>query len=79
MRAEHASDVPTLRALLSRGDTAGAVRIAHTLRGTAANLSAGEVARLAAELESRLTSDPAGASSLVDDLERALRVILDAR
>ncbi|MGH7440858.1 MAG: response regulator [Polyangiaceae bacterium] len=78
MRAEHASDVPTVRALLSRGDTAGAARIAHTLRGTAANLSAGDVARLAAELESRLASDPAGASAILEELERALQVVFGA-
>jgi signal transduction histidine kinase/CheY-like chemotaxis protein/HPt (histidine-containing phosphotransfer) domain-containing protein len=79
MRSEHGSDVPTLRALLSRGDAAGAVRIAHTLRGTAANLSAGDVARLAAELESRLKSDPAGVGPILEELERALSIVFEAR
>ena len=77
MRDEHAADAGALRSLLSKGDRAGAVRVAHTLRGTAANVSALDVARLAGRLESQLTSDPAGASSIIDEpFEGALRAAL---
>jgi HPt (histidine-containing phosphotransfer) domain-containing protein len=77
MRGEHSGDVGTVRSLISKGDFAGAVRIAHTLRGTAASVSALDVARLAGLLESQLLSDPANATGVLDELEGALKLAFD--
>jgi signal transduction histidine kinase/DNA-binding response OmpR family regulator len=76
MRSEHAGDVGAVRGLLARGDFAGAARVAHTLRGTAANVSAVDVARLAGRLESQLILDPTGAAAILDELEGAMRAVV---
>jgi CheY-like chemotaxis protein/HPt (histidine-containing phosphotransfer) domain-containing protein len=44
-----------LRGLLGSGDAAGAAQRAHTIKGSAANLALGGIARIAASLEADLT------------------------
>jgi two-component system, sensor histidine kinase and response regulator len=53
----HASDMADLADCLARGDSARALRIAHTLKGTASTLGAVALADLATKLESVLQSD----------------------
>ena len=58
-----------LSAGLKSGDAAGTTRLAHALKGTAANLSAGSVADLAARLEELgRASDLAGAETIIQKL-----------
>ena len=56
----HEQDMTALTASLEAGDHDAALRIAHSLRGTAATLGADHVAAPAAELESMLRADPNG-------------------
>ena len=50
----HAQDMGKLGASLTRGDQATALRLAHTLRGTAATLGADQLAAMAGRLEEGL-------------------------
>jgi two-component system sensor histidine kinase/response regulator len=68
-----------LRAALAQGDLAGAQRLAHTLKGSSAQVGAAQVERRAALLEDRLREGaPADqVQPLLAELEQALRETLD--
>ena len=68
-----------LRTLAANGGSEEAYRLAHTLKGTAGNLSAERVRTLAASLEALLKplEGPLPAS-LLEDLDRALREVAES-
>lgn len=51
---DHADDMDRLREQMAQGDRDGARHLAHTLKGSSANLGATEMQRLAAELEAAI-------------------------
>ena len=53
----HTADMTQLTASLAAGDRASALRIAHTLKGTAATLGIEHIGTLAGQLADRLRSD----------------------
>ena len=53
-----------IRQAVASGDSATAVREAHTCKGLCATLGAVEAARIAAELEQQLHADPAGSDAV---------------
>jgi CheY-like chemotaxis protein/HPt (histidine-containing phosphotransfer) domain-containing protein len=77
MRADHGADAGAVRRLLSKGDLEGALRVIHTLRGTASSVSAVEVARVAGRLESQLASDSTAVVPILEELELALKAALE--
>ncbi len=62
-----------LRQAVSRGDAQAAQQIAHTLRGSCANLGASRMAEVAQALERMAGETMAGAHPLVEQLEHAFR------
>jgi PAS domain S-box-containing protein len=75
--------VDEVRALLAAGQRAQAAQALHRLRGVAANLGAGAVARLTAEAEMALRQaadgqDGAGAPALAEALDAALAQLAQA-
>ncbi|GHV37386.1 hypothetical protein FACS18949_17650 [Clostridia bacterium] len=54
------AELNALRASMEAGDIATATRDAHTIKGAAANLSAGDIREKALELESALKALPEG-------------------
>ncbi len=84
MARNHDGDCEQIRAALKAGDPAAARQIAHTLKGIAGNLSAKEVHRAAAAMESALISmldggDGVGGddclANLAQAMDRALKAI----
>ncbi|MBR1147720.1 hybrid sensor histidine kinase/response regulator [Bradyrhizobium sp. AUGA SZCCT0431] len=68
-----------LRDSLQEGDSARLVKVAHTLKGSAANLGAREMVRICAELQELGEAENIGiAPSLVADLERQFEPVRDA-
>ena len=63
---DHAEDMTRLRTCLAQGEHTAALRLAHTLRGTAATLGADQLAATALRLESTLRALPAGNPDRVD-------------
>jgi CheY-like chemotaxis protein/HPt (histidine-containing phosphotransfer) domain-containing protein len=61
--ASHLHDVAQLSRSLADGDHANALRLAHTLRGTAATLGANHLASLARQLETQLSTLAAKATA----------------
>ncbi|WP_373387612.1 response regulator [Pseudomonas alcaligenes] len=77
--ASQAEFAPRLRQLLAAGEQEGAEREAHSLKGLAGNLGAGDLAAQAAALESAIKDarhDELGA--LLGELERSLAELLAA-
>ncbi len=74
----HAGTAGTLGRLLQDGDLASARRVAHTLRGSAAQIGAGVVERHAALLEDALRQPGPGPvpAGLLPALEGALSALL---
>ena len=72
-RDQSAPLVGQLKAALEAGRRDEAVRIAHTIKGSAANVAAEELSRRAATVESQLKtgSDPE-LTALTEELERVL-------
>ena len=70
--ARYADAVPQLRAQIAAGDREGAHRLAHTLKGVAATLGAGEVATAAGTVERLLGEDTAGVEPALVALAAAL-------
>lgn len=70
--ARYADAVPQLRAQIATGDMEGAHRLAHTLKGVAATLGAGEVATAAGTVERLLGEDAAGVEPALAALSAAL-------
>jgi HPt (histidine-containing phosphotransfer) domain-containing protein len=78
-RDAHAADGDRLRAAIGSGDQAGAILLAHTLRGLAGNLGGNRLAALAGELETALRqgpADPAELAGRLDGLADALAQLL---
>jgi CheY-like chemotaxis protein/HPt (histidine-containing phosphotransfer) domain-containing protein len=73
----HREDLSLLAASHAAGDHATAIRLAHTIKGAAATLGAGHVARAAERLEGRLrewgSTQPAVASGEIEQEIEALR------
>ena len=67
-----------LREAAQQGDLVGLRKLAHTLRGSAANMGAREVVRICGELEALGDDDIGIAASLIDDLEKNLDAVRDA-
>ena len=68
-----------LRALAQQGDLVRLTRVAHTVKGSAANLGAHGMVRICAELQSLEEHGDIGiAASLVDDLEKQFVAVRDA-
>ena len=78
--SSHAEDMTLLRQRMSEDDQEGARRIAHTLKGTSANLGATAIQALAAELESAIKDgqDASVIERLVDALETELQRLIAA-
>ena len=70
----HVDDMARLAASLTAADHVAAVRLAHTLKGTAATLGADRLATLAGRLERGLQASP-GASSQDDEIRFAMESI----
>ncbi|MBI4996085.1 MAG: response regulator [Rhodocyclales bacterium] len=62
---EHAADIDQLPELLG-ADQAGAIRLAHTIKGTAATLGAERLAEVARHIETALMTTPAGELGIGD-------------
>ncbi len=79
-RDKYPDAIGEIRERLSNGDQSEALRLAHSLRGAAANLSAIRVSEAAAELESRLRAgvDVADIDRLVEALDRSMIEFLKA-
>lgn len=82
--ATHADDAAGLRQLHADGDHAGVGRVAHGLKGAAATIGAGRLARLASEVQTaareRGKVSAGDVTGLVQESERfcaALRAALD--
>jgi hypothetical protein len=76
---ENAAMQSSTRAGMERGDLEGTAKALHRLRGTAAILGAGRLARACQALELRLRSgEAAGAQAEVQEYEAALREVLEA-
>jgi len=74
----HAGTIAMLRQLLGEGDLLAAQRLAHTLRGSAAQIGAATVEGHAALLEDALrNAAPAGVANLLVNLEQSLSSLLD--
>ena len=74
-----AQAVDEIRVLVRQGDRGGAARLAHRLRGVAANLGANEVAAQSLHLESALRgADEAQLALRLADLDAAMAQVLDA-
>ncbi|MEW6371688.1 MAG: response regulator [Pseudomonadota bacterium] len=74
-----AQAVDEIRAWLAQGDRAAAARLAHRLRGVAANLGANEVAAQALQLEEALRgADAAHLALRLADLDAAMAQVVDA-
>ena len=71
----HTADMTQLTASLAAGDRASALRIAHTLKGTAATLGIEHIGTLAGQLADRLRSDEDVATT--DDSVRESMVAID--
>ncbi|MDP1652881.1 MAG: response regulator, partial [Rhodocyclaceae bacterium] len=73
--ADHGDDMARLRERLAGGDEETARRIAHTLKGTAGNLGATEVQRMATTLDAAMKKglDPARIEVLAEALESELK------
>jgi PAS domain S-box-containing protein len=71
---------PSIRAALAAGDRGNAELLAHTLKGTAAMISAGPVSEAAAEVEGaiRRGAEPEAVAALVDKLEPVLGELVAA-
>lgn len=68
-----------IRKHMEQGDTEPALRLAHTIKGVAGNISANEIQKIAAVLEEALMrSDEKEAMRLLPELDRALRSIDDS-
>lgn len=65
---------------IAGSDPTAAARLAHTLRGTAGNIGAGQVAQAAAALEQACLSgdSAAGVQARLSEVERCLAPVLDA-
>ncbi len=75
----YSSTIPTLREHISQGRHGDAIRLAHSLKGTAGILAARELAAAASALEQLLKEGEAVASeSHIDELERELAPALAA-
>src|SRR6185295_7379071 len=75
LKALFAEDTPRqvadLRALIQRGDVIGLTKVAHIVKGSAANLGAHAMVRICTRLQSLEEGGDIGtAASLVDDLEQ---------
>lgn len=77
---DHGEDMTRFRALLSSGDHESARRVAHTLNGTAGNLGATEVRRMASALDAALKAghDPALIEAQAAALEGELKLLRTA-
>jgi signal transduction histidine kinase/DNA-binding response OmpR family regulator len=68
-----------LRAFAQQGDLVRLLKVAHTVKGSAANLGANAMVRICAELQSlEELGDIGTAASLVDDLEKQFVAVRDA-
>jgi two-component system sensor histidine kinase/response regulator len=76
--ATEADTIERLRAALDGGDRDEAVRICHTLKGTAASFEAAQLAALAAAAESALFADGGLEPEALDALDAAHAALLDA-
>ncbi|WP_036665488.1 PAS domain S-box protein [Paludibacterium yongneupense] len=76
----HINDVARLREMLARGDSETAGRLAHTLKGSSANLGASGIQRLAQEIESAIESGlaPEAMAPLTVALESAMQALTTA-
>ncbi|MGE5468074.1 MAG: PAS domain S-box protein [Ignavibacteria bacterium] len=76
----HADDMTTLREHLASGDDDGALRVAHSLKGTAGMLGAGRVQALATDLERVLHDggDAAAVEARIAAVEAELRTLVAA-
>ncbi len=73
---EHYGDsARELRGLLAFGDLRGAARLAHTVKGVAANLGVERVCRLTRRMENSLPLTPPG-ESLIDEFEESMNEVL---
>ena len=70
-KAKQAMSTEAIQAALAAGDTALAVRLAHTLKGAAGNCGFDEVAAGAASLEDKLTAQPDNGELVPDILALA--------
>jgi len=76
LRAQHSATLPEIRTLLEAGDTKTASRRAHSLKGAAGNLGAGELFEAARELEDSLQrGETRDVEPLLDRLRKALREV----
>ena len=71
------ANVKDIRTALGTGDAAGAALLAHSLKGSAANLGATALANSAAEVETAIKSGQS-ATALLDTLESKLKATLEA-
>ena len=78
-RADHGNDVSVMREALARGEKDTAQRLAHTIKGLAGTIGAGELNKTAAMLESALKSGHGGDDygGLIDGLEQAITPVLE--
>jgi len=74
---QHGRSADEVRQALAAGDVATAKRVAHTLKGTSANLGAGELAADAGALEAALQARKPGDAEL-EALERRLAATVEA-
>ena len=73
---EHYGDsARELRGLLAFGDLRGAARLAHTVKGVAANLGVERVCRLTRRMENSLPLSPPS-ESLIDEFEESMNEVL---
>ena len=75
---ETQSDVAArIRKAVIRGDVEGAMREAHTLKGLAGNIGAGDIAGMAAKLETMLkTNDEQGMKLSLHELDRHMQALV---